>query len=141
MLKLCLISSLIFGIVFQSNYALAQNNKADLKVQNVKSSSIFVALPQTIIINYVDENLHQLRTDIGVRVRNVQTAEAIQRHLPSIQNFLLDFLAKQNRETFGDEKKLQALRELAVKKITKILHKESEPAEIEALFFMTFRME
>ena len=102
---------------------------------------IYVPLQPAIITNYQSKRLSYVKADLSLQVRGNSTAEAIDRHLPSIRHNLVMLFSRQDEGALATMEGKSKLKDDALAAVISALEAEGEPTSIEAILFTSFIVE
>lgn len=128
------ITVLFFIILMASPLLLAEDEKATDDV-------VYVPLKPAIITNYQSKRLSYVKADITLQVRGNPTAEAIDRHLPSIRHNLVMLFSRQEEGNLATKDGKTKLKEDSLTQVISALEAEGEPTDIDAILFTSFIVE
>jgi len=103
--------------------------------------AIYLPIKPAFVLNYGSAGrLRYLKTEVSVRVSNVDAANALRRHLPYVRNNLVLLFSSQTNETVSSQDGKEKLRADALEEIRNVLEVENQiPREdIVEVFFNTF---
>jgi len=102
---------------------------------------LYVPLKPAIITNYQSKRLSYVKADITLQVRGNPTAEAIDRHLPSIRHNLVMLFSRQEEDNLATMEGKTKLKEDSLTEVVSALEAEGEPTDIDAILFTSFIVE
>jgi len=102
---------------------------------------LYVPLQPAIITNYQSKRLSYVKADITLQVRGNPTAEAIDRHLPSIRHNLVMLFSRQEEDNLATMEGKTKLKEDSLTEVISALEAEGEATDIDAILFTSFIVE
>ncbi|MFT5082160.1 MAG: flagellar FliL protein [Lentisphaeria bacterium] len=103
--------------------------------------AIYLPIKPQFVVNYGGAGrLRYLKTELSVRVVNVDAAHALRRHMPYIRNNLVSLFAAQTNESVSSQEGREKMRVDALGEIRNILEVENRtpPEDIVEVYFDAF---
>lgn len=125
------------AVVTEDGEAVATEDGAPAAADN----AVYLPLKPPFIVNYGGAGrLRYIKTDISVRLVNVDAAHALRYHMPFVRNNLLKLLAAQTTETVSSQEGKEKILVDALEEIRSILQREhgTPPEHVMEVFFNNF---
>lgn len=120
------------------NFCYVQNVVADAQKQDLKSAVYFKVEPD-VVVNYGDAGPFRfIRTEISLRLVNVEATSFIRKHKAYIRNNIIMFLSAQSPEVIKNPASRQILRGQLLTNIQTLMKELEGKACVYQLYFTNF---
>ncbi|WP_086934069.1 flagellar basal body-associated FliL family protein [Agarilytica rhodophyticola] len=127
-------------LCFQSVYLYAEEEAAEGE-ENAPPPAIYLPLKPPFVVNYGGAGrLRYIKTEVSVRVANIDTGNAVRFHMPFIRNNMVMLFSSQTSETVSSQEGREKIRMDALEQIRDVLEAENKtPREdVIEVFFNSF---
>jgi len=99
----------------------------------------YLALDPALVVNLAaPDSGRYLQVSVEVMTREDKALDDLKLHMPVIRNNLLMLFGQQTAESLAGRDGREALRQLALTEVQKVMHEETGKDAIEALYFTSF---
>ncbi|HIG44425.1 MAG TPA: flagellar basal body-associated protein FliL [Gammaproteobacteria bacterium] len=112
-----------------------------VRAEDEDREAMYVKLTSGMVVNYGEPSLsrlHYLKVSVDVRVRNADHADAIEYHMPALQDALIRVFSAQEDELIQSAAGKEELRMMVLKELQKVIEKEEGMPLIQDLLFTGF---
>lgn len=136
--RLCI----VFFACFWSAFVFAEDEEAaEGEGEDKPPAAIYLPLKPPFVVNYGGAGrLRYIKTEMSVRVANIDTGNAVRVHMPFIRNNMVMLFSSQTNETVSSQEGREKIRMDALEKIRDVLEAENQtPREdVVEVFFNSF---
>ena len=116
-------------------------NACLVRAENKGSDVMYIKLTKGLVLNYGEPSLARLRylkVDVHARVKSADDADAVEYHIPAIQDILVTIFCAQDEDTISSIEGKEAIRAQILSALRKLIKKEEGSPIVEDILFTSF---
>jgi flagellar FliL protein len=111
----------------------------DGEASESKKKAQYLALDPAFVVNLAGaDSSRYLQVSVEVMTRDSKAIDGLKLHMPAIRNNLLMLFGQKTTEDLSGREGREALRQLALTEVQKVMREETGDDAIEALYFTSF---